>query len=334
MSGPDVTQLKPVYLIYGSEEYLLEQAVDRLTNAFAAVADLDFNRTVFDGQTASVAEIITVANTVPSFAERRLVLVRRADRMSTADLRILAEYAADPSPSTTLVLVATKAARNTRIYKAVDALGGVAEYRPPARGEYPRAVVRMFAERGKQVGLDGAGTLVRRVGRDLRRLSVEIDKVISYAGDATVISREVIEEVTSSSAPTSVFDFLDALGARDCGSALATLARLVDSGESIHRIHAMSVRQVRDLISARALVDRDGERSARRLLETESGVLGWRTSGLIVQADRFSMAELVDALRAAAAGEADMKTSREPRLVFELWILELCGASGRPRTRA
>lgn len=334
MSGSDITDLKAVYLIHGTEEFLLEQAIERLTGKFAAVADLDFNRTVFDGETASPMEILTAANMLPSMAERRLVVVRRADRMTSADLGLLADYAADPSPTTTLVLVAGKIARNMRIYKAVDALGGVAEYKSPAHREYPRVVVEMFADRGKRIGLDGAEALVRAVGRDLRRLSVEIEKVISYTGDSPALSPKDIEEVTSSSAPTTVFALLDALGARDCGSALRTLAKLVESGESIHGIHAMSVRHVRNLISARALLERDGGGSVTTLLSAEAGVREWQARALVAQARRFSVRELAGALRSAAAGEAEMKTSREPRLVFELWILELCGARGRPQRRA
>ena len=33
---------------------------------------------------------------------------------------------------------------------------------------------------------------------------------------------------------------------------------------------------------------------------------------------------VVDALRAAAASEAQMKTSRDPRLAFERWLIRIC----------
>lgn len=334
MSGPEISELRPIYLIHGSEQFLLEQAIARLTQRFAAVADLDFNYAMFDGETATAADVLTVANTLPSLAERRLVVVQRLERMSAADLDLLAGYVEDPSPTTTLVLVATKVARNTRIFSAADAVGGISEYKAPTRQQYPRLVTEMFAERGKKIGLDGAEALVRRVGRDLRRLSVEVDKVISYTGDAAVLSRAEIEEIATSSAPASVFDMLDAVGSRDCRAALGTLARLVDNGESIGGIHAMSVRHIRKLLSARALLDRGGEGSVAGRLSTEVGVPEWQARALVTQARKFEAPELVSALRAAAAGEAQMKTSRDPRLVLELWIVGVCGASRRSQTRA
>ncbi len=325
MGTQHLADLKAVYLIHGAEELLLEQAVERLKKRLSAVADLDFNLDVFDGESATAEQIVAAANTLPFMSDRRLVIVRRIDRMPADALSVLAQYAADPNPETTLVLVASKIARNTRIYKAVDALGGVAEYRAPTRREYPGHVVGMFADRGKRVGLDAAEVLVRAVGYDLRRLSVEIEKVISYTGDEETLSRDEIQEVMSTSAPTSVFDLLDALGSRDCRTALRLLARLVDEGESIHGLHAMSVRHVRNMLSTRALLEREGEGPVAALVCRELGVRDWQARSLVTQARRFTTAELVDALRAAAAGEARMKTSRDPRLVFELWLLEVCG---------
>jgi DNA polymerase III subunit delta len=325
MAAPDLSDLKPVYLIHGPEELLLDQAVERLKHKLSVLADLDFNLDVFDGDSAQPEDVVAAANTLPFMSERRLVILRRADRMSADGLGVLADYAADPNPETTLVLVASKIARNLRIFKAVDALGGVAEYKAPAKRDYARTVVGMFADKGKKVGLDAAEVLVRAVGYDLRRLSVEIEKVISFTGDETTLSRDEIEQVMSTTAPTSVFDFLDALGSRDCRDAMRVLVALFDEGESVYGVHAMSVRHIRSLLSARALLERDDEGSSTALISREVGVREWQARNLVVQARRFDAAELVDALLSAAESEAKMKTSRDPRLVFEIWVLEVCG---------
>jgi DNA polymerase III subunit delta len=325
MAAPDLSDLKPVYLIYGPEELLLDQAVERLKQKLSALADLDFNLDVFDGDSAQPEDVVAAANTLPFMSERRLVILRKADRMTADGLGVLADYAADPNPETTLVLVASKIARNLRIFKAVDALGGVAEYKAPAKRDYARTVVGMFADKGKKVGLDAAEVLVRAVGYDLRRLSVEIEKVISFTGDETTLSRDEIEQVMSTTAPTSIFDFLDALGSRDCRDAMRVLTALLDEGESVHGVHAMSVRHVRNLLSARALLEREDEGSSTALISREVGVREWQARNLMVQARRFDAVELVDALLSAAESEAKMKTSRDPRLVFEIWVLEVCG---------
>lgn len=318
-----LTDLKPVYLIYGSEDLRLAQAVARLKQQLGAAADLDFNYDTFEGESASADDVVAACNTLPFLSERRLVIVRGADKMGSDGWNTLAAYAADPSPTTVLVLVATKLAKNTRLYKTVDKLGGVAEYAAPRKSEYPREVQRMFEDRGKPVCLDAAELLVSAVGYDLRRLSTEVDKAVAFVGTRGEVERGDIEQVASTTAENSIFEFTDALSDRDCRAALALLDHLLSDGESVFALHAMSLRVVRDLIVARALLDKGGGSLGE--IARAVGRPDWQVRNLPRQARGFTTPELVDALRSAAESEAHMKTSREPRLVFERWIVKVCG---------
>ncbi len=317
-----LADLKNVYLIFGSEDLLLEEAVSRLKSQLSEVADLDFNLSTFDGEKTSPEEIIAACNMMPFMSERRLVIVQRGDKMLTAALGKLADYAGDPNPETTLVIVAKKIAKNTRLYKAVDKLGGAFEYKAPTKREYPARVVEMFERRGKRVGREAAEVLVRAVGFDLRRLAIEIEKVVAFNGEKTTLSRHDIEQVMSTTAPTSIFDLLDAIGARSSHETLRLLSAMLGDGESIHGINAMSVRHIRNLLSVRALVERGT--SGATPIARELRMADWQARNLMKQANRFTSQELVDALRGAAETDAQMKTSRDPRLAFERWILSVC----------
>ena len=317
----DLSDLKPVYLIYGSEELLLERAVARLRGRLAEVADLDFNFDHFDATTTTADDIVAAANTMPFMSDRRLVVVRDVDRMSAEDQGKLAEYAKDPAENTCLVLVATKIAKNTKLYKAVAALGGASEYAAPTRSEYPSKVVGLFKEKGRKIGMDAAKSMVDSVGMDLRKLATEVDKIIAFAGDATTLSRADVEAVLASAAPTRVFDFLDAWGGRDGKRALKLLSDLLSEGETLLGIHAMSMRHLRQLISVRALSARGAGQSE---IARAVGMADWQVRKVAAQAQRFEPDELAAALRAAAQAEEEMKTSRDARLAFERWVIGTC----------
>ncbi len=304
---------------------MLEQAIDRLKRRFSDAGDLEYNFQVFEGDSTTADDVIAAANTLPFMADKRLVVLRHADKMNAVELGILAQYAADPNPTTTLVLVAEKMAKNLKIYKAIAATGGASEYKAPKKSEVPRIVVDMFAARGKSLGLDAAEVLVRGVGYDLRRISIEMDKILAYTGEREKLSRADIEAVVSTTAPASVFDMLDAVGARDCRTALRVLENLLSGGESIYGIHAMSLRHVRQLLQARALLDRPDAQRSPDAIARAIGMSPWQAKNIIRQAQRFTAGELVAALRNAAVGEAQMKTSRDPRLVFERWLIGICG---------
>ena len=325
MTPSGLEDLKPVYLIHGDEDLLLQRAVRRLRDRLEAAADVELNMGVFDGPSADIDEIIVAANTLPFMSERRLVIVRDADKMPKDAMHALADYCESPAEHTALVLVARKLAKNTRLYKAVDRLGGVFEFKAPRRSELPGLVAEMFEERGKAVDRAGASALVDAVGTDLRALESEVEKVVAHAGDDDRLGPQDIREVVSATAPTSVFDYLDALGARDIGEALTLLARLIADGERVHGLHQLSVRHVRSLLSVRTLLDRDASTAE---IASTLGRPGWLVQRLSTQASRFEETELARALVLAASSEADMKTSRvDARLALEKWIVEVCSAA-------
>ena len=317
-----LSEYKPIYLIFGEQDLLLERALDQLKRSVGELADLDFNSETFDGESANADEIVAACNTLPFASDRRLVVVRNVDKMSKEGTDALVTYAENPSETTILALVARKIARNTRLYKVVERIGGLLERAAPGRNEWPQAVQDLFARRGRRVSVAGAELLVNAVGKDLRRLSVEVDKAVAFTGARTELGAEDIQRVVSTSATTQVWELGSALGDRNAGRALRLLDVLLSDGESVYALHALALRTVRDLITARALIDRGGGSAGE-----VAGALGrpdWQVRNLPRQAKGFTSSELIDILCAAAAAEAEMKTSRDPRLVFERWIVKVC----------
>jgi DNA polymerase-3 subunit delta len=331
VAATSLAELLPVYLIFGKEDLLIERALRRLKDMLATEGDPDFDFDIFAGESACADDIIAAANTLPFMAPRRLVIVRDADKMSADELGLLAAYAADPAQSACLVLAATSIARNMKIYKAIDALGGVSEYAAPKKTELPGWVIALFKTKGRVLSRDGADALARAVGSDLRRLESEADKIIAFAGEKTSLERDDVEAVVTESAPTSIFEFLDALGARDAAVALAKLDGLLDGGDTLLGIHAMTLRHVRSLLGVISLRERGTSSSeAVRTLRLKD----WQYRNLARQAERFRPEELSAALRAAAEAEARMKTSQgDPRLVFERFVVGVCDRSGRTVAR-
>jgi DNA polymerase-3 subunit delta len=326
MASADLADLKPVYLIYGSEELLLARAEKRLRDRLAAVADLDFNMETFDGDSSSAADIVNAANTMPFMSERRLVVVHDVDKLDTAALEALAAYAKDPAPYTCLVLVATKVAKNSKLYRAAASTGVAYEYVAPKRSEYAREVVKLLREHGKSITSHAAERLVEMVGRDLRRLDAEIDKLTAFTGDAAEVTVADVEAVASASGTASVFELTDAVGERDTVRALRLLSRLLGSGEAPFGLLAMLARHVRGLIGARALAARGTGPDA---MAPELGMAPWQARNVAKQASRWEPAELSRALLGLAAAEEEMKTSpTDAGLVIERWIISTARTAG------
>jgi len=273
----------------------------------------------FDGDSAAAGDIVNAANTLPFMSDRRLVVVHEVDRMDSASLETLAGYAKDPAPYTCLVLVAEKVAKNSRLYKAVASTGVVFEYAAPKRNEYAGEVVKLFRDRGKRIALPVAQRLVDAVGRDLRRLDAEAEKLIAYVGEVSEITAQDVAAVASESATASIFELTDAVGERDTARALRIANSLLGSGETALGLVAMLTRHVRALIGARALAERGVNPEA---MAPDLGMAPWQAKNAVRQAVRWQPAELAAALRGLAAAEEEMKTSpTDAGLVLERWII-------------
>ncbi|MBR1471958.1 MAG: hypothetical protein IJ600_10010, partial [Lachnospiraceae bacterium] len=67
-------ELKNIYLLYGEEAFLKKQNLDRLLH-YLVPEDDGMNFARIDGKKADVEQIMEFADTMPLFAERRVVLV-------------------------------------------------------------------------------------------------------------------------------------------------------------------------------------------------------------------------------------------------------------------
>ena len=67
---------KNVYLIYGPEDYLRRQYRDKLKAAILADGDT-MNYNYFEGKGIDVNEVIGLAQTMPFFADYRLIILEK-----------------------------------------------------------------------------------------------------------------------------------------------------------------------------------------------------------------------------------------------------------------
>jgi DNA polymerase-3 subunit delta len=100
------TEIYPVYLLYGTEEFLLEEEIQRLLDRTLSQKERGLNLHLFRGDEHSGQEIVQTAQTLPMFSRYRFVLVRDADQVDTEKRDVLLNYIQNSSATTCLVLCA------------------------------------------------------------------------------------------------------------------------------------------------------------------------------------------------------------------------------------
>src|SRR3990170_7801590 len=114
--------LKPVYYFFGTDDYLMEDAFEKIKKEALTGGFASMNYHVYEGKTCDAGELVSTASTMPAFAEWRLIVVKGAEAMKAVQEKTLAEYARNPSPTTCLVFISTaaKADRGSALVKALE----------------------------------------------------------------------------------------------------------------------------------------------------------------------------------------------------------------------
>jgi DNA polymerase III subunit delta len=222
-------ELRPVYLIVGSDRPKVEHAVHRLRRHFEPESTERVSALDTGG-----ADVVALCNAGSLFGGRRLVVVsdvdgvRRENRMSggwkAAEVERVVAYLGSPAPDTVLALVAEELKDDSTLGKAIVKRGQVLRFDVSKRqGQLERWVIERFRAAGVKAEPEAAKALVQIAGDDVQVLASEIDKIATWSGGEPVGEREV-EELAAPAGDPPIYQVTDAWGRRD----LSALARTVD----------------------------------------------------------------------------------------------------------
>ena len=118
-------QFSQIYLLYGEENYLKKQYKERFVKAMLPQGDT-MNYAYYEGKGVEIREVIDLAETLPFFAERRLIVFENTGlfKSSGADL---AEYIKTMPETTYFIFVEEEVDKRSKLYKAVKAKGHIVE---------------------------------------------------------------------------------------------------------------------------------------------------------------------------------------------------------------
>lgn len=224
------SELKPVYLIAGSDRPKIQRALRRLRDRIG-----DEAVELLSGHEAGGEDAVAACNSLGLFGGGwRLVIVEDVEGWKAPDAKAIAAYLASPAPDTVLALVAGEVKKDSALAKTCAKAGDVLVYDVPRR-RLPEWVAKQFADRAVEVDPEAARLLVEMVGEDPAELVTEVDKLATWASGEPVGLRE-IEQLAAGCAEVPGYELTDAWGRRDLPAALAACQTLLErSGDPISR---------------------------------------------------------------------------------------------------
>lgn len=245
---------KKAYLLGGPDLLTKEEAVAQLTKRFLGPDPSGMGMDSFDGNEASAGAILSAASTLPFFSGRRLVVVRRAERLTAGESALLADGLSSIPETNCLVLLSeTKPDSRAVLVQSVLSVGAVTTVWPPFENQMPAWVMERVESLGKKMDRETAQTLLDTVGPSLSDLVQEIRKLELFTKDRPLITSEDVTRVCGERISLRFMEWERALWLRQRGKALALLETLRQQGEPVMALLSQVTRAVQKLVLGKTL---------------------------------------------------------------------------------
>ena len=283
---------KSSYLLYGEEAYLRTQYKNRLKNALADPSDtMNFSR--FEGKGIDPAEIISLAETLPFFAERRLILIEDSGFFKNK-CDELADYLPNMPDTTCLLFVETEVDKRNRLYKAVQKYGRVTEFQLQDERTLMKWILGTLKKENKKITESTLQLFLERTGSDMENIHMELEKLLSYTIGREVITSEDVEEICTMQTTGQIFEMIRAIAEKKQRLALDLYYDLLALKEPPMRILFLIARQFNQLLLVKSLTAKGMDRAS---VASKAQVAPFIAGRLMAQAKSFTMQQLRNAVQ-------------------------------------
>lgn len=312
-------QFKQIYLLYGQEDYLKKQYKERFIKAMVPEGDT-MNYSCYEGKKTDVKEIIDLAETLPFFSERRLIVFEDTGFFKTGG-NDLADYISGGIPQTTyFMFVENEVDKRSRMYKAVKAKGHIVELGAQDENTLRKWVSGLVRKEKKEMSQPDIAYFLNKVGTDMENITKELEKLFCYCLDREVVTRKDVDAVCVTQITNHIFDMVNAVAAKDQRKALDLYYDLLALKESPMRILALMSKEYRDLFHVKEL-SRQGY--GRKDIASKAGLHPFVAGKYMDLAKKFQPGELRKVMEESADLEQRVKTGfMSDSLAVELFIVK------------
>ena len=311
-------QFQSVYLLCGEEAYLKKQYKDTLKRAMADPDD-SMNFSAYEGKGINPKEVIDLAETLPFFADRRVILIENSGFFKNS-CEELAEYMPQIPETTHFIFVEDEIDKRSKLYKAVKNAGKIVEFTSQTEELLTRWVLTRIKKEGKNITGSVMQLFLNKVGNDMGNIDRELEKLLCYCMEKEVIEAADVEAVTTEQTTNKVFDMVNAIAEHNQRKALDLYYDLLTLKEPPMRIMYLISRQFQILLNIK---DMSGKGFDNAAMAKNAGIPPFAVRRNLSQAKGFTMQQLKQAIRDGVDYEEAVKTGRmNDQMAVELFLMK------------
>lgn len=249
MKSENKVEHKPVYLIFGGDEFAVSTKARAVVDALCPPAEQAFGLERIDGSPSKADEAVETIRkcldavmTVGFLGAGKTVWLENASFLSEGDpgriervkneLARMTELIKNGLPAGQhLVISAPSASRRLAFYKACEKAGEVhafeVETRPwQAVKDAQGRLAELLREKNLKMSQSIAEAFLERTGYDTRQMAMELEKLSVSCGEGASVTADQIRLLVSPGREAPVFELTEHVGQRNLPAALKSLKNL------------------------------------------------------------------------------------------------------------
>ena len=292
----------PVYLLCGGEQYLKRLYRDKIKNAVISEAD-EMNLSTFEGKGIDELEVLRLADTMPFFAEHRLLVIENSGWFKGTGS--MSEELKGLPDTTILLFVEDEVDKRSKLFKTVREIGYVCEMDGLDLPELKMWAASFFHNAGKKVTDATVTYLIESVGSEMDRLTMEMEKLISYVGDREVIMADDIDAICTELVTGKIFPMVDQVAAGNVKQAVRLYHDLLVVREKPMSVLYLLIRQLNLLLQVKEQYEKHIPAAT---IAKNIGVPPFAVNKYISQSKAFSGEKLLSAIDLGLSMEEQIKS--------------------------
>ena len=306
---------KPVYLLYGEEAFLKNSYKNQMKSAITQGDTMNFNQ--FGGKSIDVKELISLADTMPFFSEKRLILVEDSGFFKAA-AEELVNYLTQMPDTTCMVFVESEVDKRSKMFKKIKELGYAAEMERQDINQLARWAGTLLSREGKKVTGQTMELFLNMTGDDMENIRMELEKLISFTLGRDVITDEDVMAICTERTTNKIFDMVTSIVNRQTKRALELYEDLLTLKEPPMRIMFLIARQFNQLLQVKELMGKGMDKGG---IAAKLKIPPFAAGKLMPQARTFSKEQILSYVNSCVEAEEAVKTGRlSDRMAVELLL--------------
>ncbi len=314
------------YLLCGEQAYLRLQNRDRLRKALLGDGD-EMNVSVYSGMEVTAREVIDQAQTLPFFADRRVIILENSvffSKKASVESDALAAFIPQIPDSASIIFVEESPDKRKKLYKSIQKNGFVLNCEnlsPRMLGQWTAGLFKKA-----ELAIDGAtlDRFLETVGEDMMNIISESEKLIGYCMGRDRITAQDIEAVCSPQLKDRIFEMIAAVSRRQKEKALSIYMDLIALRTPAQVILTLLQKEYSRLLQIIELrkAGESGEEIAK-----QTGISAW-----IIKKNYMPVIGKMDARRLERSlqyclqADQDYKSGKiDAGIAVEMTIIRLCG---------